>query len=862
MTTRLVLAEKPSVARDIAEALKSRRSVDFTRTPWGFSSANWMVCSARGHLLSEAEPEAYDPALKEWSLETLPIVPETVRFVPRDGDSAKLLGELVNLLTSASVDVVVNACDAGREGELIFKLIYDYSGSRKPVERAWFSSMTPDTLIDALENPRPDREMKPLEAAAKARSSADWLVGINATRAATVKLDVHQLVSLGRVQTPTLALVVARDLSIENFVAEPYYVVSARADFTGGTDVPILGWHQSHKEGSTPSPEAENEAGGASSAGGSWTLTRFAEKAAAEAVAGRVRGTPVHLLSDEKNRVRSRAPKLFDLTTLQKEANKLFGYSAARTLEIAQACYEQHKILTYPRTDSSYLPTDMAGPAERLLGTLAGQPLGSLAAVAGQLRTAADLTERIGRVLDDTKVTDHHAIIPTGTAPPGGLDEATRAVYGLVMRRFLAALSDEALYDKRVILFEARSGDVFKTTGRTVVAPGWTTIYPGPKAGPDEAAATPAGEGDEDGELPELRTTDSVADEAAVHDRVTSPPQAYTDASLLSAMASAGRALEDSELAEAMKESGLGTPATRAAIIERLLSIKYLERKGKYLRSTRKARNVIGLLEGQILTSAEVTGRWERALGRIESASVESADELATRFGEAVKSMVAGLVAWFSGLDTSDFSIDEVLGPCPVAGCGGQIVERKSSWSCNSWKSAEEPGCGFTIWKTQDGKRITARKAASILASSDGVVAAKAERRVLCACPSEGCGGEILVKAKSYSCSSWTSPKETGCGFVLWKERRDGTVLDDDGALALIQSGTSDRRAEAELLAKCPKPRCKGWIVEREKSFSCNSWSPKKKGCGTTLWKFARDGTVLITRETLDSELAKLKNEG
>jgi DNA topoisomerase-3 len=581
-------------------------------------------------------------------------------------------------------------------------------------------------------------------------------------------------------------------------------------------------------------------------------------------VRDRVHGASVVLRSDEKTQVRSSAPKLFDLTNLQKAANTLFGYSAARTLEIAQACYEQHKILTYPRTDSSYLPADMAPKVAELLAALAAQPLGSLAGAAAGLLSASDLSDRVDRLLNDAKVTDHHAIIPTGTPPPGGLDDATRSVYGLVMRRFLAALSDDALYDKRVILFEApATNDMFKTTGRTLTHPGWTALYPGPRVVKDEPESAGVSEEDAEAtEIPELDNQTSTASDVTVHDRVTSPPQHYTDASLLTAMASAGRLLDDSELAAAMKESGLGTPATRAAIIERLLAIKYLERKGKYLRATRKARNVITLLEGQVLTSPEVTGRWEKALGQIEAAPADAALIAAQRFTAAVRNMVVDLVAWFVAADTVGFTIDEVLGPCPVPGCGGQVLERKMSWSCDSYKSAEEPGCGFTIWKKQDGKRVSTARAAKLLAASDGVVAAKRERVVIAPCPSPECDGEILAKEKSYSCSSWRSPQETGCGFVLWRTRKDGTELDDDAARDLIRTGVSDKRATLEVLAPCPKPRCKGGIVEREKSFSCNSWSPKKKGCGTTIWKFSSVGDEVVTRENLAEVLATFAKGG
>lgn len=848
MTTRLVIAEKPSVARDIASALTKVKGVRFTTQPWGFTSPDWRIASARGHLVAEAPPEAYNPAWKKWALDTLPIIPNPPKFTARNSDAAALLATLTRLINDADVDEVVNACDAGREGELIFKLIYAHSRATKPVTRAWFSSMTAQTLCDALDHLRPDRDMVPLEAAARARAEADWIIGINATRAATVRLGGRELLSLGRVQTPTLALVVARDLAIAGFSSQDYWHVRGTFTFPaagGDAAATLTALHQTRAEDDT--------------AGQPLRASRFDDDSGAQAVCARVGGQPARVVADTCTPEVSKPPHLFDLTTLQKEANKLYGFSAARTLTIAQACYEEHKILTYPRTDAAWLPTDMAATVPGLLTALAGQSDvdSEVAATAGALAGAADVAARVAGVVDDSKVTDHHAIIPTGAPVPSGLPTDAARIYDLVVRRLVAALSDKATYDRRTIeIFLPGTDDTFRTSGRTLTAPGWTEVYPPKRAGAssdEDASDDEAG----DATLPALPAdAQGTTAKAEPLKRSTKPPKHYTDATLLAAMSTAGKLVDD-ELAAAMKDSGLGTPATRAATIERLIKVGYLARSGRYIKASQKAVALIGLMDGHTLTSPEVTGKWEHALKKIEQADPQAAPGMAAQFTAAIHKMAASTVEWFRTVDDAGFTTDDVLGPCPVPGCGGRIVARKQSWSCDSWRSKEEPGCGWVCWRKQGGKNLTRAQALTILNNSDGTVVARVPRTEIADCPTPGCDGKVLAGAKAYGCSTWT-PKTPGCGFVLFRNRKDGAVLDDASARGMIAAGVNDRKAEREKLAPCPKPRCKGYIVETERAFSCDSWRPGKKGCGTTLWKTDRAGNVLVTADTLAEKLAEL----
>ena len=867
MVVKLVVAEKPSVARDIVKALTAKKGVVFTQERWGFSSPSWWVAAARGHLLSEANPDVYDPALKEWSLESLPIVPNPVQFVPRDSDSAALLGTLSKLMNDPAVGVVVNACDAGREGELIFKLVYQHANCGKRVERAWFSSMTADTLVAALDNPRPDSDMAGLEAAARCRSKADWLIGMNSTRAATVKLTGgRELLSLGRVQTPTLALVVERDWAIAEFTPSPFWLVKGTFTFTQpGVDPSVLtATHHSRADD-----------------GEGWVVSKFTDEKVADAVCVRVRGQGATVTEDAASVETSRAPRLFDLTTLQREANTLFGFSAADTLRLAQLCYEEYKVLTYPRTDSEFLPKDMEAGVVGLLTQLSTHTTAGreVAQVAAGLVADPDISRRVGKVVNDAKVTDHHAIIPTGVELPADVPGDVFNVYTLVLRRTLAAVSAPAVFNKRVVMVEVASGggsgsvDVFRASGRTMTEEGWMGVYPPKRLGQpatddtSQSGDSDDGDGVQDGVGLPMRVLkvgqSGVTTGSELVERTTHPPKHFTDATLLAAMSTAGRLVDDEELAAAMKDSGLGTPATRAAMIEKLLAVGYLERSRRNIRATQKGRALIGVLGDHVLTSPEVTGRWELGLKRLERTPAADVPAVVGRFNTAIVELTTSTVEWFRSVDAAGFTTAEVLGDCPVSGCGGNIVSRKSSWSCDSWKSKDEPGCGFVIWKKQSGRTLTRAAALKMLQQSDGTVKQRQPRVELCDCPSEGCGGKVVVGEKAYGCSSWTPPKKRGepaggCGFVLWRTRRDGTVLDDQSALRLIGEGVSDRKPEREKLADCPKPKCRGHIVETAKAFSCDSWSPKRKGCGTTLWKTDKQGNIVVTRDNLLEKLARM----
>jgi DNA topoisomerase III len=844
VTKRLFIAEKPSVAADVARALATRGE-RFQRTPWGWESPNWLVASARGHLVAEVDPDRYDERYKVWRLEDLPIIPERVLYQPRDRDSATLLKTLKGLIDRADVTSVVNGCDAGREGELIAKLVLQASRNTKPVERAWFSSMTADAILDALDHLRPDAEMQPLEAAARCRAEADWLVGINATRAATVHLSRRELLSLGRVQTPTLALIVTRDAEIANFTAAAYFTVTGR--FATITDTFTATWF-------TKAADAER--------------TRFDQRADADAVVARCAGRLARVAVATTDAATVKAPKLFDLTTLQQEANKRYGFPASKTLVAAQALYETHKALTYPRTDSNFVTADMV---TTLPGVLA-QVRAANPDLAGHV-DAVIARNQFAVVVNDAKVTDHHAIIPTGgTHNLAALSLDERRIYDLVTRRFLAALSAPAEFLKSEIVVEIDNAerDTFRARGRVPVALNWQAIYPGPritapgKTTTDDADSTDA---DTDGSaapddetettLPALTPGEPLGVEALdVHDKMTTPPSHFTDASLLGAMATAGRLVDDEELAAAMRDSGLGTPATRASILERLIKVGYLERKGKTLRATTKAHALLGALHGHALTSPEMTGGWERRLREIERTAPGTEVAMREQFLADIRAFTTDTVAWIAKLDTTGFSTADVLGPCPITGCSGSVVERAKSWSCTSWRSKEEPGCGFAIWKEQSGRKLSKSQAAKLLADAPPTIAARVEKVIVAPCPSAGCDGNIVARDKGYSCDSWRSKDAPGCGFVIWKSNRDGTVIDLDAAKVMIARGETNAAPRAEVLRPCPAARCKGGIVERATSFSCNSWSPKSKGCGTVVWKTDKAGTTLVTRDTLDEALA------
>jgi DNA topoisomerase-3 len=655
----LVIAEKPSVGRDLASVLPGK----FGKSEGDYlESDDYVVAWAVGHLVELAQPEVYDERLKKWRMADLPIVPDAFKLKPRDAKSKKQLGVLTKLLKRDDIDLIVNACDAGREGELIFAYLYEASGAKKPVRRLWLNSMTKQAIQEAFEHLRPGEEMEPLEEAARSRSEADWLVGMNATRAASIRLRFafDGAVSLGRVQTPTLALVARREVEIREFKPEPYWLVDAlfaasgerlyRGRYLGGKRLP-------EDQAATIVDDCREQPG---------TVTKL-----------------------EHKEERERPQLLYDLTSLQRNANTLYGFSARRTLRAAQALYEEHKAITYPRTNSRFLSGDLIAelkPTAELLGRNAEY------ARAAKFVTGLEKLP-LGRVVNDAKVTDHHAIIPTRSEHDlARMGEDDRKIYDLVVRRFLAVFHPDAVYERTRIETTVEE-HVFRTSGRVLIEPGWKTVYGEEARDPKRAEDDDSG-GDQ--ELPKLQQGEDVETrEIKSLRKETQPPRRFSDASLLGAMETAGKDIEDAELREAMKDSGIGTPATRAAIIERLIDVGYIEREGRALRATEKGIQVIRLLGEHPLTSPQLTGDWERRLGQIERG-----EDSRPKFMSDIVRFTTDTVAELDKL--KGVQIERAnLGPCPI--CGRPVIENRRGYSC--W-SKEDPGCGFVIWKQKAGKSL------------------------------------------------------------------------------------------------------------------------------------------------------------
>jgi DNA topoisomerase-3 len=670
MAKTLVIAEKPSVARDLAGVL-----------PGGFTQAKdkthlvgeeYVVTWAVGHLVGLAEPDAYDPKLKKWRFADLPIIPDEFKLVPNDEKSKKQLRAIHKLMRAAEVERVINACDAGREGELIFAYVFDTADVDKPVERLWLSSMTRKAIEEAFGQLRPGEELKLLEAAARSRSEADWLVGMNATRAASIRLRAafDGAVSLGRVQTPTLALIARREVEIREFKPEPYWLVEAQFAATG--ERVYSGRYLGGK--------------------------RLPKEEEATAVVAAVTGQPGEITKLEKKEERERSQLLYDLTSLQRHANTLYGFSARRTLGAAQKLYEEHKAITYPRTNSRFLTGDMVAEI---------RPTAELVGRHQQYRKAAEYVTGLaelplGRVVNDKKVTDHHALIPTRSEHDlsrMGQDELK--VYDLVAKRFLAIFHPDAVFE-RTRVETTVSEHVFRTSGRRLVEAGWRGVY-----GDEPTAEKPDDDSGGDQSLPKLEQDETVETRSVEALRKeTQPPRRFTDASLLAAMETAGKEIDDVELREAMKDSGIGTPATRAAILERLITVGYVEREGRALIATDKGVSVIGLLGDHRLTSPELTGEWEKRLGDIER-------------GEDTRPAFMADIAKFTTETVGELDklkgvrIERAkLGPCPV--CEREISENRKGYSC--W-SRDDPGCGFVIWKNKAGKNLPVPVAKELIAS-------------------------------------------------------------------------------------------------------------------------------------------------
>jgi DNA topoisomerase-3 len=674
MSKTLVIAEKPSVGRDLARVLPG----PFAKNEGVLEGPEHVLTWAVGHLVQLAEPDEYDAKYKKWRMADLPIVPDKFKLVVRDERSKKQMSVVTQQLRRDEIEDVINACDAGREGELIFAYLFEKAGSKKPVQRLWLSSMTKAAMQRAFGELRPGSEFAQLEAAARSRSESDWIVGMNATRAATIRLrsSFDGAVSLGRVQTPTLAIITRREEEIRAFKPEAYWLVDAVFAATGERV-----YEGRYHDGSKP---------------------RMASAEAADAIVAAVRGQTGEITQLETRERRERAPLLYDLTSLQREANSRYGFTARRTLAAAQRCYEEHKVLTYPRTSSRFLTSDMIPELKAIAGHVGG--------AGREYQTSAAYVQGLdmlplGRVVADDKVGDHHAIIPTNsTHNLEKLSDDDRRIYDMVARRFLAVFHPEAVFENTKVETTV-AGHIFRTRGKVLIVPGWRGVY-GELAGGGETA-----DDDDEGrdqQLPKLVLAEDVETrEVAAAEKETKPPRRYSDASLLGAMETAGRLVDDDEMREAMKESGIGTPATRASIIERLIDVGYVERDARSLVATEKGLNVIRLLGEHPLTSPSLTGDWERRLGMIE------------RGEEPRKTFMADIAGFAeSTVHELDAKLKDVripranLGPCPI--CGHDIVENRKGFSC--W-SRDDPGCGFVIWKSKASKTLPMAVAKELIAT-------------------------------------------------------------------------------------------------------------------------------------------------
>ncbi|MEW6423682.1 MAG: DNA topoisomerase 3 [Bacillota bacterium] len=656
----LVITEKPSVGRDIAKVLGRFK----TREGY-LENEQFIVSWAIGHLVELAEPEDYNPALKKWSLNTLPFIPGEfiLKVIP---ETARQFQVLKNLLLSPQVGLIVNACDAGREGENIFRRIYAQAGCAREVKRLWLRETTPAAIRSAFENLRENRELDNLAVAAAARAQADWLVGINATRAFTCRHK--ELLSVGRVQTPTLALIVAREREIRNFQAAKYWEVWAT--FRKSTGETYRGKWFADKTDRLPSA-----------------------KAAAEMVATCRNNRESVVSAVEEKEVKEPPPLLFNLNDLQKEANQKHGLTAEQTLRAAQALYEKHKLITYPRTESRHLSV--------LLAKTIPQRMAALAAVAEYQPLIPGRLPRLSRrYVDDARVTDHHAIIVTETKPqPANLSRPEQIVYDLVARRLLAIFYPDARYNvTRVITAAGR--ETFLSRGKVELQQGWKKVYfPSEKKDEEEQILPPLAEG----ERVFLEAIDAL-------EKQTKPPPRYTEATLLAAMEKAGKFVEDKEMQDILKAAGgIGTPSTRAAIIERLIQVGYVKRQKKTLFPTAKGEALIDLVPEEV-KSPELTARWEQGL-----LEIEAGEQKPEQWLEAIKDFTRQIVSLVktqeaaAGAGSNEPPAQEILGQCPL--CAKDVREFPKGYGCTGWKE----GCRFVIWKEIAGKKISPAQAKNLL---------------------------------------------------------------------------------------------------------------------------------------------------
>ncbi len=665
MGKKLIIAEKPSVAADIARALGG-----FARKGDYFEAKDYVLSSAVGHLLELVVPEKYDVKKGKWSFAKLPVIPPHFDLSPIDRSEDRL-NVLLRLMKRKDVTGLVNACDAGREGELIFRYLVQHAKAKKPVERLWLQSMTQQAIRDGFSRLRADKEMLPLADAARSRSEADWLVGINGTRAMTAfnsKEGGFYLTTVGRVQTPTLAILVEREDKIRAFAPRDYWEVHARFEAKAG-EYSGRWFDSAFKKDDDAERRAER---------------LWSAKAAGEVVAA-CRGKK-GIATEESKPATQLSPLLFDLTSLQREANGRFGFPARMTLSLAQALYEKHKVLTYPRTDSRALPEDYLGTVKETLKVLSDTD-----AFGGFARQALKQgwVKPNKRIFDNAKISDHFAIIPT-LQTPKHLTEAEQKLYDMVVRRFLAVFFPAAEYLQTTRITKVGEHH-FRTDGRVLQNPGWLAIY-GRSVGEEEKTLPPIEPGEQ---VPVLE----VAEQA----NQTKPPPRYTEATLLSAMEGAGKLVEDEELRQAMEAKGLGTPATRAAIIEGLIREEYVVREGRELVPTPKAFSLLfalHMLHLVELASPELTGEWEHKLRLIEQGKL-TREEFMKQISELVRKVVTVIKTG----EIPDVVYATVPAPCPK--CGGTVQENYRKFQCQK--------CDFSIWKVTSGREWSAEEVAQLI---------------------------------------------------------------------------------------------------------------------------------------------------
>lgn len=663
---QVVIAEKPSVAKDIAAVLGAK-----TKKDGYFEGNGYVVTYAFGHLVRIAEPEDMDQDWgKPWRLDVLPMIPDEWKYCV-DPKAKRQFGVIKTLFLDEATTRIICATDAGREGEHIFRLIYRLSGCKKPVSRLWISSLTAEAIKDGFAKLRSGSEFNNLARAAAARVHADWLVGLNFTRVYT--LVSKQLCTIGRVQTPTLTLLVERQKQIDKFKTTPFFEVIATLD--PGFQARYISQTQ----------EGES--------------SRILDRAKAQEIFDAARSTHIAtVFSLETSEKRTKAPGLYDLLTLQKEANRRFGFTAQETLDLAQKLYEEHKLLSYPRTESRHISTDMVNELPKIFNSLlqnaskeAVEALDKEGLKQGKV-TVDLLKPKLSKAyVDDTKLTDHHAIIPTGKKASSDLRENERKIYELVVARFLSIFLPAERRDETTALLSI-AGHTFRARGVVIKDAGWTILDP--KINQKDDA-------EEVQRLPEFSKGDQLRKiKEELREGKTSPPKPFNDASLLTAMKNAGQEIDDEDLASHMKQSGLGTPATRAAIIERLLQSGYVERQKKSLVPTEKGKGIIQHVHDE-LKDVKLTALWEQELSDIQEGNV-SAGEFEERIIELIERLLPAVIEQGASLADAVKVEAESLGRCPQCK-KGDVRKTPKGAGCNRWKD----GCKFSIWQEQFGKKLT-----------------------------------------------------------------------------------------------------------------------------------------------------------